>query len=191
VSDPISEFATLFAEARAREPFDATSCALATSTPDGRPSVRIVLLKSADARGFAFFTNYESRKARELTANPQAALCFHWPTLGVQVRVEGRVTRVSSGDSDAYFESRPRESQIGAWTSRQSQPIGTREELVARFHELETRFADQPVPRPPHWGGFRLEPLRIEFWWSRDYRLHDRLVYTRANEQWSSQRLQP
>jgi pyridoxamine 5'-phosphate oxidase len=191
LADPISEFATLFAEARAREPFDATACALATCTADGRPSVRIVLLKSVDPRGFAFFTNYESRKAHELTANPQAALCFHWPTVGVQVRVEGRATRVSPEESDEYFASRPRESQIGAWASRQSQPIGTRDELVARFRELEARYAGQPVPRPSHWGGFRLDPERIELWWNRDHRLHDRLVYSRAGGDWTSQRLQP
>ena len=189
--DPISEFATLFADARAREPFDATACALATSTPEGRPSVRIVLLKAADARGFTFFTNYESRKARELTANPHGALCFHWPTLGVQVRVEGPVSRVTSEESDEYFASRPRESQIGAWTSEQSRPIGSREALLARFHGLEARYANQPVPRPPHWGGFRLAPQRIELWWSRDHRLHDRIVYTRSEEGWTSERLQP
>jgi pyridoxamine 5'-phosphate oxidase len=191
LADPISEFATLFAEARAREPFDATACALATCSPDGRPSVRIVLLKSVDPRGFAFFTNYESRKADELTANPQAALCFHWPTVGVQVRVEGRATRVSPEESEEYFASRPRESQIGAWTSQQSRPIGTRDELVARFRELEARFAGQPVPRPSHWGGFRLDPERIELWWNRDHRLHDRLAYTRSGADWTSQRLQP
>jgi pyridoxamine 5'-phosphate oxidase len=189
--DPISEFATLFADARTREPFDATACALATSTPEGRPSVRIVLLKSADASGFTFFTNYESRKAQELTANPHAALCFHWPTLGVQVRVEGSVTRVTPEESDAYFGSRPRESQIGAWTSDQSRPLASRDALVARFHENEVRFADGPVPRPPHWGGFRLEPARIELWWNREHRLHDRVVYTRAGGKWTSERLQP
>jgi pyridoxamine 5'-phosphate oxidase len=191
LSDPVSEFATLFAEARAREPFDATACALATSTPDGRPTVRIVLLKSADERGYTFFTNYESRKAQELAANPQAALCFHWPTLGVQVRVEGSVSRVTSAESDEYFSSRPRESQIGAWTSEQSRPIGSRDALIARFRENEARFANAPVPRPPHWGGFRLSPVRVEFWWSRDHRLHDRIVYIRTGGGWTSERLQP
>jgi pyridoxamine 5'-phosphate oxidase len=191
LTDPISEFVTLFADARAREPFDATACTLATSTPDGRPSARIVLLKSADARGFTFFTNYESRKGRELTQNAQAALCFHWPTLGVQVRVEGPVSRVTPEESDEYFASRPRESQLGAWTSEQSRPIATREALVARFLECEARFANQAVPRPPHWGGFRLDPVRIELWWNRDHRLHDRVVYTRSGQGWTSERLQP
>jgi pyridoxamine 5'-phosphate oxidase len=187
----MAEFATLFADARAREASDATACALATSTSDGHPSVRIVLLKAADPTGFIFFTNYESRKAQELNSNPQAALCFHWPTVGVQVRVEGRVTRVSAEESDAYFVSRPRESQLGAWASAQSRPLAAREELLTRFHEVEARFAGRPVPRPPHWGGFRIEPDRIEFWWNRDHRLHDRLVHTRSGGVWTEARLQP
>ena len=189
--DPIAEFQALFAEARVREASDATACALATATPDGAPSVRIVLLKDVDARGFTFFTNYTSRKAGELESNPRAALCFFWPTLGVQVRVEGGTRRVSTEESQAYFATRPRESQLGAWASRQSAPLASREDLLSRFREYEARWAESPVPRPEFWGGYRLEPQRIEFWKSREFRLHDRVSYTRSAEGWVAQGLCP
>lgn len=191
MNDPIAQFQSLFTEAKTRESADATACALATVDGEGHPSVRIVLLKSADASGFTFYTNYESRKSAQLTANPHAALCFHWPTLGVQVRVEGTTQRVTAAESDEYFASRPRESQLGAWASRQSRPVASREELMEQFHQMEKRFSGAPVPRPETWGGYRLIPERIELWWSRPYRLHDRFVYERTGHAWTSQRLYP
>lgn len=190
-TDPIGEFERLFAEARAKEPSDATASVLATSTTDGRPSARVVLLKGVDSKGFYFFTNYDSRKGLELAANPSCALCFYWPTLLTQVRVEGRAARVTAEESAAYFATRPRESQIGAWASRQSAPLGSREELVARVHEMESRFGDQPVPCPENWGGYLLTPDRIEFWSARDFRLHDRLLYVRSGSSWTTERLYP
>jgi pyridoxamine 5'-phosphate oxidase len=192
VSDnPISELQRLFADARAKEPFDATACALATSTPEGHPSVRIVLLKDVEPDALIFFTNYDSQKAGELAQNPQCALCLYWPTLGVQVRVEGRAVKTSREESARYFATRPRESQLGAWASRQSTPLGSREELLSRFHEAETRFGDGPVPCPENWGGYRVRPERVEIWYARDHRLHDRVAYTRAGADWSAQRLYP
>ncbi len=190
-SDPIAHFQALFARARATEPADATAVALATADPSGAPSVRVVLLKAADAEGFVFFTNYESRKARELDGNPRAALCFYWPTLGEQVRVEGTVTRVSAAESDAYFITRPRESQLGAWASRQSASLGSRAELLLRVAGVVARFAGRTVPRPESWGGYRLAPQRIEFWTSREHRLHDRIQYIRRDAGWSVDRLFP
>jgi pyridoxamine 5'-phosphate oxidase len=189
--DPIAEFQELFAKAVAAETTDPTACALATATPDGAPSVRIVLLKDVDARGFTFFTNYASRKARELEANPRAALSFLWPRSVVQVRVEGRTSRVTDEESAAYFATRPRESQLGAWASQQSAPLASREDLLARFREAELRFAETAVPRPPHWGGYRLAPERIEFWRGREFRLHDRVLYTRVGDTWTMQGLFP
>ena len=188
--DPIAEFQDLFARAGAREP-DATAMALATADATGAPSVRMVLLKAVDAAGFVFFTNYESRKAAELAANPRAALCFHWPTIGVQVRVEGGVERVTAAESEAYFATRPRESQLGAWASRQSRPLASAEALREEFARISARFAGQPVPRPPVWGGFRVRPQRIEFWHAGEHRLHDRVLYTRAGEGWTVERLFP
>jgi len=189
--DPIAEFKSLLAEAAAREASDSTACALATASPSGAPSVRIVLLKDVDAAGFTFFTNYTSRKAAELDANPRAALCFYWPTLGVQIRVEGSVERVGPDESRAYFATRPRESQIGAWASRQSSPLAARDELLDRFQEQEGRFAGGAVPCPDHWGGYRLAPERIEFWRAREFRLHDRVLYTRCGDGWTAQGLYP
>ena len=189
--DPIAEFEALFAEARAREHGDATACSLATADPSGAPSVRIVLLKDVDAKGFTFFTNYTSRKAAELDSNPRAALCFFWPTLGVQVRIEGHTSRVSREESTAYFATRPRESQLGAWASRQSAPLSSRDELLDRLRAEEERFGTGPVPCPDHWGGYRLTPERIEFWRAREFRLHDRLVYTRTGDVWTGQGLYP
>lgn len=193
--DPLARFVAAFERAKEREPFDATAVALATSDAAGRPAVRIVLLKSVDARGFVFFTNRESRKARDLHENPQAAMCFYWPKSEEQIRVEGRIEIVPDHESDAYFESRPRGSQIGAWASDQSRPIASRYALERKVEAFEARYAGKPVPRPPHWGGYRLVPERIEFWYGRQDRLHDRELYERASSEpasdWRWSRLQP
>jgi pyridoxamine 5'-phosphate oxidase len=162
--------------------------ALATATPDGAPSVRMVLLKGASEQGFTFFTNYDSRKGRELAENPRAALLFHWP--GRQVRVEGRVERISDAESDAYFATRPRGGQLAAWASEQSKPVESRETLVARFAELDAAHPGE-VPRPPHWGGYRLVPETYEFWEHRDNRLHDRFRLRRSGDAWAVDRLSP
>jgi pyridoxamine 5'-phosphate oxidase len=164
---------------------------LATVAPDGRPSVRVVLLKALDERGFVFYTNLESRKGRELERNPAASGCFWWPQLQEQVRVEGTVEPVADEEADAYFAARPRGSQLGAWASRQSEPLDSREELIARFFQRMTEFKDKDVPRPPFWSGYRLVPDRIEFWYNRDDRLHDRFLYTRTGETWVETILQP
>ena len=166
---------------------------LATADAAGRPSARIVLLKGIDPRGFVFFTNRESRKARELEERPFAALVLHWPKAAEQIRVEGRVERVSDAESDLYFATRPRGSQIGAWASSQSRPLESREALLNRVREAEARFAGQPVPRPPFWGGYRLVPDRIEIWRGQESRLHDRVVYARDAEgdPWREERLYP
>jgi pyridoxamine 5'-phosphate oxidase len=189
-ADPIARFVEALARARAVEPFDPTAMSLATAGARGRPSARMVLLKGADARGFAFYTNRESRKGDELDANPFAALCIHWPKSEQQVRVEGRVERVSDEESDAYFATRPRGSQIGAWASAQSRPLGSREELVEATRAVEARFPAE-VPRPPNWGGYRVVPERIEFWFGRADRLHDREVYERDGDGWKLSRLYP
>lgn len=198
-SDPIALFEHFFAQAKAQtqpgDPHDPTAVALATADGGGRPSVRMVLLKGVDSGGFVFFTNYESRKAEQLAENRHAALCFYWAKLGVQVRVEGLVEKVDAGDSDAYFATRPRGSQLAAWASRQSAPLSSRELLLKRYHELEVRHADaaQPVPRPAFWGGYRVAPSRIEYWENEMFRMHDRLLYERENPQgpWSRTRLYP
>ena len=168
-----------------------TAFALATVGPGGQPSVRILLLKGVDTRGFVFYTNYESRKGQELLAHPRAAMCFHWQPLERQVRVEGQAEQVSAGEADAYFASRPRGSQLGAWASLQSQPMEHPGALDERLREVEARFAGGPVPRPPHWSGFRLAPARIEFWHGMPSRLHERLVYSRAGDGWRTDVLYP
>lgn len=189
--DPIAHFHEWMREAEASEPSDANAMALATATPDGAPSLRMVLLKGADETGFVFYTNLESRKAGELKANPRAALCLHWKSLRRQVRVEGTVEPVSPAEADAYFATRSRLSQIGAWASKQSQPMAGRFELEKKVAEFTARFHIGSVPRPDFWSGFRLVPERIEFWEEQPFRLHDRVVYYRKEGAWSRQRLYP
>jgi pyridoxamine 5'-phosphate oxidase len=189
--DPIRQFSKWFEEAITIGVIEPHSMALATSTPDGRPSVRIVLLRGCDERGFVFFTNYESRKAIELEANPRAALALHWHELERQVRIEGRVERISVAESDAYFESRPLGSRLGAWASRQSEVIVGRESLEARYEELQNRYPDGEVPRPENWGGYLVVPDVMEFWQGRPNRLHDRLLFRRRGSGWLIERLAP
>ena len=189
--DPIQLFAEIYAQAQQAITPEPTAMVLATVNAEGRPSARVVLLKGFDDNGFVFFTNLESRKGRELQAHPFAALCFHWPALERQVRIEGRVVNVPDAEADAYFASRPRGSQIGAWASKQSQPLATREELEARVRSFEKKFAGGEVPRPPFWSGFRVIPDRIEFWEARVSRLHDRTVYLRQNGMWMMEKLYP
>jgi len=190
--DPFVRFRASFERARSLEGELATRAALATVSEHGQPSVRYVLVKHVDNAGFVFFTNFESRKARELRGNPRAALAFHWVSLGEQVRVEGSVTRVTDSESDAYFATRPRGSQLGAWASAQSAPIASRTALEAKLTEVAARFQSEAViPRPPHWGGFRVAPSLIEFWQDRRDRLHDRMAYMREEASWRCARLQP
>lgn len=190
-TDPIAEFHEIFARAEKSETADHTRFALATVGADGRPSVRVVLLKHADERGFVFYTNFGSRKARELDLNPWAAACFHWASVERQVRVEGPAERLTDTESDEYFASRPRGSQIGAWTSKQSQPLASRRELLARYVETQARFAGREVPRPDFWGGYRLVPERMEFWYNQLHRLHDRILFVRTDAGWERSRLYP
>jgi pyridoxamine 5'-phosphate oxidase len=191
-SDPLEQFQRWFAEARDVQLQLPEAMTLATATNDGRPSARLVLLKQVDERGFVFYTNYGSQKARELDANPQAALVFYWPQLERQVRVEGHVGRVTEAESDEYFQTRPRESQIGALASPQSEAISSREMLQQRVEELEELYRDREIERPPHWGGYRLHPTRIEFWKGRPGRLHDRLLYElQSDGAWTIKRLAP
>ncbi len=180
--DPHALFRAWFAEARASEINDSNAMALATVDAQLQPSVRMVLLKGHDERGFVFYTNRESRKAQELGEGSKAALLFHWKSLRRQIRIEGPVSRVDDAESDAYFASRGRDSQLGAWASEQSRPLDARETFEARFEAMRARFEGGDVPRPPHWGGYRVTPQRIEFWLDREHRLHERRVFTRTAE---------
>jgi len=189
-SDPLMMFEAWLAEARASEPNDPTAMALATADGEGRPSVRMVLLKGHDARGFVFYTNLDSRKGKELAANSHAALLFHWKSLRKQVRAEGRVTPVSPEEADTYFASRSRDSRLGAWASDQSRPLGTRAMLEARYAEMQARFPGD-VPRPPRWSGFRVAPERIEFWTDGAHRLHERRLFVQDSGGWHESLLYP
>jgi pyridoxamine 5'-phosphate oxidase len=190
-SDPFHLFDEWLAEARASEPNDPEAMALATADPEGQPSVRMVLLKGHSPNGFLFYTNEHSAKGEQLAGNPSAALLFHWKSLRRQVRVEGSVERVGAEQADAYFATRARDSQLGAWASDQSRPLDRRETFENRFDEAARRFAGQDVPRPPHWGGYRVIPERIEFWTGRPHRLHERRLFTREAGDWREGLLYP
>ena len=194
-ADPFVQFQRWYDDAEQHAQLQPDAMVVATSTPDGRPSARMVLLRGVDERGFCFFTNFASRKGEELAANPHAAIALHWPEVLRQVRATGRVERVGDEESDAYWYARPRASRISAWASAQSETVATREELEVRVAEVEAEFADGDVPRPDGWGGFRVVPDEIEFWQHRDDRLHDRFLYTRSGDgsraEWQVVRLQP
>ena len=190
-SDPIAQFRRWFGEALAADLHEPNAMILATATPDGRPSARVVLLKGFDERGLVFYTNYEGRKGAELEANPYCALVFYWAELERQVRVEGHARRVTEKEADEYFRSRPRGSQLGARVSEQSRPVGGREALEEKLRWLEAEYEGREVLRPHFWGGYRVEPDSIEFWQGRENRLHDRLLYRLSDGEWGRERLQP
>ncbi len=190
-TDPFDHFDDWFRQAEAKELNDPNAMALATVGADGMPSLRMVLLKGRDERGFVFYTNYESRKGTQLQALPKAALCLYWKSLKKQIRIEGEVEQVTAAEADAYFASRHRSSQIGAWASQQSRPLGGRFELEKRIAQFTAKFGLGAVPRPDHWSGFRVLPGRIEFWEEKPFRLHDRLVYHREGNGWRTERLYP
>lgn len=189
--DPLAQFRAWFDEAVRAEVPEPNAMTLATATRDGRPSARIVLLKHLDARGFTFFSDYRSRKGREIEANPHGALCFLWHELERQVRIEGRIERVEREESDAYYRSRPIGSRLGAWASEQSSLLRDRADLESRYARAAAQHANEDPPRPPHWGGYRLLPDAIEFWQGRQSRLHDRIRYCRDGERWRIERLSP
>ncbi len=189
--DPVDLFGEWFEAARRAGLLLPEAMAVATTSKDGQPSVRMMLLKAFDRHGFVFYTNYDSRKAGELAAHPRAALLFHWAALQRQVRVEGPVTKLSADESFAYFRTRPRGSRLGAWASRQSEPLPDRHSLEARFRQYERQYEGAEVPLPPFWGGYRVAPQRIEFWQGRANRLHDRLLFVREGEGWQTMRLYP
>jgi pyridoxamine 5'-phosphate oxidase len=192
VTDPFVKFQDWMKEAWVHEPEDANAMTLATATPDGIPSARIVLLKGADAAGFVFYTNTQSRKGDEIAANARAALLFHWKLLGRQIRIEGHVERVTDAEADAYFSTRPRISRLGAWASDQSRDLPERTELERRLANYDTTYPGDDIPRPPHWSGFRIVPDRFEFWQNMPFRLHDRTVYTKSPENgWMVSKLYP
>jgi len=189
--EPFAPFARWFALAATKEPL-AETIMLATATRGGLPSLRAVLLKGADENGFVFYTNLESRKAEELFGNPHAALCMHWKSIARQIRIEGTVALVGADEADAYFATRPRDSQVGAWASEQSRPLDSRAALEQRFRDFSRQYAERPVvPRPANWSGFRVSPERIEFWQERPFRLHDRVVFVRDDKTWRKARLFP
>lgn len=188
--EPFDRFTEIYGRAAAG-PFDHTAVSLATVGPDNQPTTRIVLLKGYDPSGFVVFTNYEGRKGRELLATPKAGLCFYYPWLGEQVRIDGTVEKISAEESDEYFATRPRVSQLGAWASKQSQPLKSREALQQAVAEVDAKYLDQKIPRPPHWGGFRIIPTNIEFWQDGEFRLHDRFMYLREGDGWRVTRLYP
>ena len=190
-TDPFALFDSWYTEARASEINDSNAMALATVAADGRPSSRMVLLKGHGPDGFVFYTNRESRKAGEIAINPNVALLFHWKSLRRQIRIEGALAQATDAESDAYFASRGRDSQLGAWASDQSRPLADRATFEARFAAMEQRFAGGDVPRPPHWGGYRVTPLAIEFWQDRAHRLHERRVFTRTDGGWHEGMLYP
>ncbi len=190
--DPFEQFRRWWDEAQAKsQMLEPTGMILSTVDPDGQPASRVVLLKHWDNRGFVFYSNYRSRKARGLEAEPRASLLFWWDKLRRQIRIDGEAKKLAARESDAYFATRPRGSQIGAWASMQSQPLDSRETLARRVEELDAEFGDGPIPRPPHWGGFRLVPNEFEFWDDGAHRLHDRLVFRRDGSGWTIERLYP
>ena len=189
--DPVEQFRRWFDAALAADLHEPNAMTVATATPEGRPSARVVLLKGFDERGFVFYTNYEGRKGRELDENPRAALLFYWGELERQVRIEGTVSRVSEEEADTYYASRPRGSRLGAWASEQSRVVEGREVLEGRIGDLEAEYEGREVPRPPFWGGYRVGPEVVEFWQGRENRLHDRIAYHRQGAGWEIRRLQP
>lgn len=190
-TDPFTLFNSWYDEAHASEINDSNAMTVATADAQGRPSARMVLLKGHGPSGFVFYTNYEGRKAADLFANPYAALLFHWKSLRRQIRIEGRVEKVTAEEGDAYFATRSRDSQLGAWASDQSRPLDSRETFERRYEEFRARFEGKPIPRPPHWSGFRVIPDRMEFWQDREHRLHERRLFTRVEDGWTEGLLYP